>query len=195
MQTPSFPPPRRHRPRRLRPRRPPARSPSTAPRRFFRLQQVFRKHAEGPRRCFVTISGTGSGMHQGAPRQARTAPCRAATSRTRKRRTSKAHALNPVKIPVALDAIIPVVSPRSASPPRSSCATWQGQELEGRAVPTLPSRGRPRLLLRHVRILRRHKTRVSSALSSSRAPAASFRPLPAIRTPLATSAWATSTAR
>ena len=167
------------------------------------MQQVSEAFMQKNPGVVVTISGTGSGNGIKALRDKMTDV--AMSSRDLKDKEDfEAHGINPVKIPVALDAIIPVVSPKNAVASLTmeqlrdlfagKIKNWK--ELGGADAPVVVvGRDSSSGTFESWQELVMGKTRVSQRALLQAPPAASFRPLPAIRTPLATSVWATSTAR
>lgn len=169
------------------------------------MQQVSEAFMQKNPGVVVTISGTGSGNGIKALRDKMTDVAMSSRDlKDKEKKDFEAHGINPVKIPVALDAIIPVVSPKNAVASLTmeqlrdlfagKIKNWK--ELGGADAPWSwsaatppPARSNPGRNSSWARPV------CPSALSSRAPPAASFRPLPAIRTPLATSVWATSTAR
>lgn len=153
----------------------------------------------------VTISGTGSGNGIKALRDKMTDVAMSSRDlKDKEKKDFEAHGINPVKIPVALDAIIPVVSPKNAVASLTmeqlrdlfagKIKNWK--ELGGADAPVVVvGRDSSSGTFESWQELVMGKTRVSQRALLQSSSAASFRPLPAIRTPLATSAWATSTAR
>ena len=168
------------------------------------MQQVSEAFMQKNPGVVVTISGTGSGNGIKALRDKMTDVAMSSRDlKDKEKKDFEAHGINPVKIPVALDAIIPVVSPKNAV---ASLTMEQLRDLFAGKIKNWKELGgadAPVVVVGRDSSSGTFESWNSSwarpvcpsALSSRAPPAASFRPLPAIRTPLATSVWATSTAR
>ena len=79
------------------------------------MQQVSEAFMQKNPGVVVTISGTGSGNGIKALRDKMTDVAMSSRDlKDKEKKDFEAHGINPVKIPVALDAIIPVVSPKNA---------------------------------------------------------------------------------
>lgn len=170
------------------------------------MQQVSEAFMQKNPGVVVTISGTGSGNGIKALRDKMTDVAMSSRDlKDKEKKDFEAHGINPVKIPVALDAIIPVVSPKNAVASLTmeqlrdlfagKIKNWK--ELGGADAPVvvgsaaipLPARSNPGRNSSWAR------PASPSAPSFRALRAASSKPWPAIRMPSATSAWAISTVR
>ncbi|MFR6358619.1 MAG: PstS family phosphate ABC transporter substrate-binding protein [Sutterella wadsworthensis] len=109
------------------------------------MQQVSEAFMQKNPGVVVTISGTGSGNGiKSAPRQDDRCGHVEPRPQGQGKKDFEAHGINPVKIPVALDAIIPVVSPKNAVASltmeqlRGPLSPARSRTGRNSAVPTLP---------------------------------------------------------